>query len=141
MFIVAFLLMTLSFFMHQRSNTEVLGELQSSVNAMQAVQDTQEKVIALQEELAQYQDHVDKLTENVEDLREELDQADLEKQALMGLYTLQQRYANQDYEGCKEILTHMELKGLVELLPKESQDQETPPYDRFGQLKDAVLSK
>lgn len=34
LFIAAFLLMTLSFFMHQRSNTEVLGELQDSVNAM-----------------------------------------------------------------------------------------------------------
>lgn len=43
LFIAAFLLMTLSFFMHQRSNTEVLGELQDSVNAMQAVQQTQEK--------------------------------------------------------------------------------------------------
>ena len=34
LFIAAFLLMALSFFMHQRSNTEALGELQHSVSAM-----------------------------------------------------------------------------------------------------------
>ena len=48
LFIAAFLLMALSFLMHQRSNTEALGQLQNSVNAMQAVQETQEKVIELQ---------------------------------------------------------------------------------------------
>ena len=35
LFIVAFLLMALSFLMHQRSNSEVIGELQDSVTAMQ----------------------------------------------------------------------------------------------------------
>ena len=38
LFIVAFLLMALSFFMHQRSNTEALGQLQHDMNALQAVQ-------------------------------------------------------------------------------------------------------
>ena len=38
LFIVAFLLMALSFMMHQRSNSEVLGELQDSVSAMQEIQ-------------------------------------------------------------------------------------------------------
>ena len=47
LFIVAFLLMALSFLMHQRSNTEALGKLQSSVSAMQEVQVVQDKVIQL----------------------------------------------------------------------------------------------
>ena len=51
LFIAAFLLMALSFFMHQRSNTEALGELQNSVNAMQEIQISQERIIELQEEL------------------------------------------------------------------------------------------
>ena len=50
--IVAFLLMALSFLMHQRSNSEVLGELQNSVTTMQEVQREQEKIMELQEELA-----------------------------------------------------------------------------------------
>ena len=58
LFIVAFLLMALSFLMHQRSNTEALGKLQSSVSAMQEVQAAQDKVIQLQEELDDAKDHV-----------------------------------------------------------------------------------
>ena len=49
LFIVAFLLMALSFFMHQRSNTQALGELQHSVSALQEVQATQDKNIQLQD--------------------------------------------------------------------------------------------
>ena len=52
LFIAAFLLMALSFLMHQRSNTEALGDLQNSVSAMQEVQSYQDKIIELQEELA-----------------------------------------------------------------------------------------
>lgn len=48
LFIVAFLLMALSFLMHQRSNSEVIGELQDSVTAMQEVQATQDALLDLQ---------------------------------------------------------------------------------------------
>ena len=47
LFIVAFLLMALSFLMHQRSNSEVIGELQDSVTAMQEVQATQDALLDL----------------------------------------------------------------------------------------------
>ena len=59
LFIAAFLLMTWSFFSHQRSNTEVLGRLQSSMTAMQEVQELQDQVIALQKELAEAQEAAD----------------------------------------------------------------------------------
>lgn len=55
LFIAAFLLMAWSFASHQRSNTEALGRLQSSVTAMQEVQDLQDRVIGLQKELAETQ--------------------------------------------------------------------------------------
>ena len=45
LFIVAFLLMALSFLMHQRSNSEVIGELQDSVTAMHEVQATQDALL------------------------------------------------------------------------------------------------
>ena len=54
LFIVAFLLMALSFLMHQRSNSEVLGELQDSVTAMQEVQATQDALLDLQTIQQQY---------------------------------------------------------------------------------------
>lgn len=55
LFIAAYLLMAWSFASHQRSNTEALGRLQSSVTAMQEVQDLQDQVISLQKELAEAQ--------------------------------------------------------------------------------------
>ena len=141
MFIVAFLLMTMSFFMHQRSNTEALGELQDSVNAMQAVQETQEKVIALQEQLSQSQDYIDKLTEENQGLKKTDAKSTAIMDAMMNLYLLQQSYSAQDFETCKTLIAQMEEAGQVELLPQEKQDGITPPQERFFQLKDAVLSK
>ena len=40
LFLAAFLLMFLSMLSHQRSNTEALGQLQSSVSAIQEIQAT-----------------------------------------------------------------------------------------------------
>lgn len=141
MFIVAFLLMAMSFFMHQRSNNEVLGELQDSFNAMQAVQSTQEKVIALQEELADAQDQIDKLDTELGNARKETETANTVSKALLELYTLQQQYANQDYESCKATMSRMESAKLVELLPTEPVNEATAPSLRYQQLKEAVLAK
>ena len=51
LFLAAFLLMFLSMLSHQRSNTEALGQLQSSVSAIQEIQATQEQIIELQKRL------------------------------------------------------------------------------------------
>ena len=61
LFIVAFLLMALSFLMHQRSNSEVLGELQNSVSAMQEVQATQDALVELQAQLKDAEDTIAEL--------------------------------------------------------------------------------
>ena len=61
LFIVAFLLMALSFVMHQRSNTEVLGELQDSVSAMQEIQTTQDALLDLQDQLDDAEETVEAL--------------------------------------------------------------------------------
>ena len=49
LFSAALLLMCLSSLIHQRNNTEVLGELQNSVSVMQEVQNLQDKIITLQD--------------------------------------------------------------------------------------------
>ena len=68
LFIAAFLLMALSFFMHQRSNTEALGELQSSVNAMQEIQISQEQIIELQEAVDELEERNQTLEEGLQEL-------------------------------------------------------------------------
>lgn len=141
LFIVAFLLMALSFIMHQRSNTEVMGELQSSVNAMQAVQATQEKVIALQDELAKAHEEIAKLEDEKEESHAVLADAERDMDALLELYTLQLQYSNHAYEDCKATIVRMEEEKLVERLPKDPIHDATSPFERYAQLKEAVSAK
>lgn len=157
LFIAAFLLMALSFLMHQRSNTEALGQLQNSMTAMQEIQATQEKNIELQDQLADTQDELDKtiaaydgqLTALVGDL----DQKQLALDAMTNLYLLQQSYSAGEYEACREIIEFMELNQQVSALViegaaegKASDGIIFPPFwnspsDRFYQLKDATEAR
>ena len=148
LFIAAFLLMALSFLMHQRSNTEALGQLQSSMTAMQEIQATQEKNMELQEQLSKTQDELDKTIAAYDGqlaaLVGDLDQKQLELDAMMNLYLLQQSYSAGEYESCGEIIQFMEATGQVSALDTESAAEGTTPegvtspYDRFYQLKDAA---
>ena len=140
LFIVAFLLMALSFLMHQRSNSEVLGELQHSVSAMQEVQAVQDKVIELQEKLADAQEEIDTLKDQMAQQEEDAALEEKKIDALLGLYTLQQQYSAGSYDDCLTTMQRMEDEGLVELLP-DSNDQVTSPAQRYQQLKEAVLNK
>ena len=147
LFIAAFLLMALSFLMHQRSNTEALGQLQNSMTAMQEVQATQEKNIELQDQLADVQDELDKtitaydgqLTALVGDV----EQKQLALDAMTNLYLLQQAYSAGEYESCMEVIRFMEENQQVSALVIEGAEEGTPsdgiilpptwtsPYDRF----------
>ena len=154
LFIAAFLLMALSFLMHQRSNTEALGQLQNSMTAMQEVQATQEKNIELQEQLSQLQDQLDQTKTayegQLEALLGDLDQRQLALDAMTNLYLLQQSYSAGEYETCMEIIQFMEENHQVEALLIEgaaegeaSEGVFLPPFwnspvDRFYQLKDAT---
>ena len=141
LFLAAFLLMALSLIMHQRSNTEALGELQNSVNAMQAVQATQDKIIELQEELSTAREEQESLQEQLDASQEEILDAQKHADALLGLYSLQQAYLNHDYDACGDILQSMEDQGLPPLLSDESgMSGTTAPADRYQQLKEAVLN-
>ena len=142
LFIAAFLLMALSFFMHQRSNSEVLGELQNSVTTMQEVQREQEKIMELQEELASMQEELTALQEEADQqqsaaqAQQEADAAAME--ALTSLYRLQQEYSARHYENCQEIIEEMERSGAPSLLPQDVGSGITPPDERYQELKAAV---
>ena len=65
LFIAAFLLMALSFAMHQRSNTEALGQLQNSLSVMGNTQALQERIISLQEELDSTKEQLNRTEESL----------------------------------------------------------------------------
>ena len=140
LFIVAFLLMSLSFFMHQRSNSEALGELQHSVSALQEVQATQDQNIQLQKELDETADQRDDLKDQLTASQEETLQAQKEADALLSLYLLQQQFAAQELDACRNTLQHMEDQQLVESLPHQAESGVTSPADRYQQIKESVLN-
>lgn len=141
LFIAAFLLMALSFFMHQRSNTEVMGELQHSVTAMQEIQAAQEKIIELQEEISDLQEQLEEDTAAAGELQEERDALERRSDALLTLYQLQQLYSAKQYEACEDLISEFET-GLADSLPQESLDGGiVSPAERYQELKAAVEAK
>ena len=145
LFIAAFLLMALSFLMHQRSNTEALGKLQNSVTAMQEVQSLQDRIIELQEELSDMEDTLASKEADLEKAQadakkqqdtylSDLSAAEKETAAMLELYTLQQQFSAGDYDACMQTMQFMERQGLISLLPTED-DTVTPPAQRYEQLK------
>lgn len=138
LFIAAFLLMAWSFASHQRSNTEALGRLQSSVTAMREVQDLQDQVIALQKELAKTEKRVEELEEETSSRQEALEDLEKQREAMQRLYMLQQQYSAGDYTDCRQIINEFESFGYVEHLPRLSDSGVTSPTERYQQLKEAV---
>lgn len=145
LFIAAFLLMAMSLLMHQRSNTEALGTLSDSVAAMQGVQNTQEKIIALQEQLSETQNALiqtqrasDALSQEAAASKSAAEKAQQRLDALTALYTLQQRWSYQDYDGCRRTIRDMEDRGQPALLDGTAENGVTPPAERYRQLKEAV---
>lgn len=144
LFIAAFLLMAWSFASHQRSNTEALGQLQTSVTAMQEVQELQDQVISLQKELVAAQETIEKQEREAE-LREQELEAEIQSyMAIAQLYTLEQLYSAQDFEACRKIIDSLEADGLAVRLSDDLSDSEhelgitISSRDRYHQLKEAV---
>ena len=141
LFIAAFLLMALSSLMHQRTNSEMLGELQDSVSAMQEVQATQDKIIDLQEQLNSAEDTIASLEKQLEEQEALIQEEQQTAQALLALYTLQQEFLTQDFDGCRTTLQEIADNGWAELLPDESVAGVTSPAQRYQELKEAVLNQ
>ncbi len=148
LFIAAFLLMALSFLMHQRSNTEALGALQSSMSAMQEIQVSQEQIIELQQKLADADEKIEALQDEVSagqaDLtkqKQQLEEQALKTAALENLYALQQLYSGKQYTSCLELIELMEKQGDPTRLPDTAMSGVTSPSDRYQELKEAVESK
>lgn len=148
LFIVAFLLMALSLLVHQRDNTEALGQLRDSVTAMQTAQNTREELTAVQKELVETQKSMEALERELQDLRTELDRSAKTNQAYVSLLCLQQLYDSGDYEACREKIQQMESSGYDALLSLSAGDDRYPDspspgrqYELLKQSTEAQLEK
>lgn len=140
LFIVAFLLMALSFAMHQRSNSEAIGHLQDSVNTLQEVQTAQDRNLKLEAELKAANGQIESLQNDVSARDDEIARLHEQISALESLYTLQQQYAAEDYDACRQTMQNMEASQLHTLLPSEGNSDVVSPAQRYQQLKEAVMS-
>lgn len=143
LFIAAFLMMAWSFASHQRSNMEALGRLQSSVGAMQEVQELQNQVIQLQKELSAAEKRVEELESEAEYQQSVQETRERELEAMNLLYALQQRYSAQNYEACREIIDRLETDSLCGALSdsQDGPDHVTSPAERYQQLKEAAEAR
>lgn len=141
LFIAAFLLMAWSFASHQRSNTEAIGKLQSSVTAMQGVQD---RMLGLQDELEAAQGKIQELERQAELQSSELEAGNRQYMALSRLYALERLYRQENLESCRKIIDSMEEEDLVVCLSDNLplSDRElgitVSNRERYQQLKEAV---
>ena len=141
LFIAAFLLMTLSFLSHQRTNEQVLGQLSSNVSNLSKLQSALEENLRLQEkindqtfqmesledELDAAQDAQTKLSEKISALEQssaqqqkELDALRQTASAVDALTQLQIQLMAGDMTACRQIIADMESSGLDKLLPASS---------------------
>ena len=144
LFIAAFLLMAWSFASHQRSNTEAIGKLQSSVTAMQGVQD---RMLTLQDELEAAQAQIGEL-ERQADLRDsEMAAYNRQYTALANLYSLERLYRQEELESCRKVIDRMEAEDLVVCLSDSLSDSDrelgiaVSNQARYQQLKEAVEAR
>lgn len=140
LFIVAFLLMALSFLMHQRSNEEVIGTLQSSVTTLQELQKSQDENIQLRSRLEVSEKQARELQSQLDELTAAKAASDEKTGALLSLYLLQQQYAVRDLDACKQTIQAMEDAGQPDLLSGDAMGQTVSPRQRYQQLKEAVMS-
>ena len=157
LFIAAFLLMALSFLSHQRTNDQVLGQLQTNVNSLEKLQSALEENVRLQEqvdvqkfqleelkkELAASQNTQSELTEKISALEKSLAQQQKELEAIQktasavdALNQLQQLLIAGDMVSCRKVITDMEAAGLDKLLPSvPSAPGGLSPLQMFQQAK------
>ena len=136
LFAAAAMLIVISLLMHRHSNEEVLGQLQSSVNALEALQESQLQNIELQKE-------VDGLEEQLTALNAQADEAAKTAEALQWLAIIEQQYGMEEYETCFESIEKFKLSGTVDYLPTENTLTETAvsPAERFAMLDEAVANR
>lgn len=149
LFIAAFLLMALSFLIHQRSNTETLGVLQSSMSALQDLQESQSRIEELERALEEARAAAADLQNAGEAARNQAaaleDKLSRTVTAMSWFCQLNEAYALGDAERCRTILQRMEEGApspLYEQLPREAGGVEGPvPYDRYLEIRSALTEQ
>lgn len=154
LFIAAFLLMTLSFLASRRSSEEVLGQLNSSVSALDRLQTALEENVRLQKDVAAQKDRINELEDQLDAAlsAHEADAAQQQAQldAMTNLYLLECAFRRDEFERCREMIQKMDAAGQTALLEIPVSAEGTPsaglvingeytaPAERFEYIRRTV---
>ena len=142
LFSAALLLMCLSSLIHQRNNTEVLGELQNSVSVMQEVQNLQDKIITLQDARRDLEAQLEQAQEAQSEAEAQTEAERKTVEALERLYMMEAQYQEGRYRACQGSIEAFAASGLLDSLPKESPGGGVvSPLERYRQLQDATFAR
>jgi len=127
LFLAAFALLLLSYFMQQRNNAEVLSGLKESVSAMQSVQSLETEKDALETQIDNLQAQLGQLQSdlNAVTAADNADKTTAEKltkqvQAHDWLGEIQELYGKGYYKTARAMIEEFENTGLTEYLPEDS---------------------
>lgn len=141
LFSAALILILYSFLMTHRSNQEMLGELKSSIAAMESAEDAEQRLLELHDRLQRLQSSYDELEKDMERKQAELLQSESSRvmweetaDANAALCALEYHYARGDTAHCLEILEKMETSAAH--LSSESASENAPsPAERYEAIK------
>ena len=142
LFAVAFVLIIFSFVMHQRSNAEVMSQLQSQVDTIERLQKVESDYDALKEKSDELQASVDTLTGQYAS-------ADRENTALTLLWKLERLYDAKLYDECGDVIAALQKDDLYTALPADDEDVDAAagehtyetPLAAYQRIADDVAKK
>lgn len=154
LFVAAFVLLLLAYFMQQRSSEAAIDGLKDSVHAIQSAQEVyeensmlKEEISNLEEQISQLNDQI-KLQQNNSDQQEKTIQSiqqqvlDLERstQALDWFWQINEAYVCNRYSLARELIEKLQSAELTDYLPKESitNNGRFSPYDRYQEIYEAL---
>ena len=135
LFVAAAMLIVISLLMQRSSHQEMIGQLQTSVNAIEALQESQVQNTEL---LGQVED----LEEQVADLTAAAEESTKVTEALQWLAIIEQQYSLEEYATCFESMEKFKLSGTVDYLPQDNTLTETAlsPAERYAILEETVTN-
>ncbi|MEG0766017.1 MAG: hypothetical protein RR403_08200, partial [Pseudoflavonifractor sp.] len=143
----AFLLLLLSYFMQQRTNTEVVNGLQDSVAAMESVKNLMDRNVELEQENKDLVSMVEGLQEQVaaQSKAQHSQDAALEKQkkeldAMDWFWRIQRSFSRGSKRDALALVEQFEASGLPEHLPEQNHGMaEGPsPAEQYRSLLSAM---
>ena len=147
LFLAAFILLLLAYFMQHRSSEAAIDGLKDSVSAIQNAQevyeenaDLREQVYALEKQIDALEDDISGLERSNSLLQSEKENLSLAAQAMDWFWQINEAYVRGRTTMARGLIESMTSAGLVEYLPRESvtNNERFSPYDRFQEIREAL---